>query len=128
MVVIGRREVRTNNSWMHNLPTLAKGPERCTLLLHPHDAARHGVANGQRITISGPQGSVVAPVVIDDAMMPGVASLPHGWGHDLPGARLNLAAERPGANLNLLLDDRLRDPLSGNAVLSGVPVTLSAAA
>jgi anaerobic selenocysteine-containing dehydrogenase len=128
MVVIGRREVRTNNSWMHNLPTLAKGPERCTLLLHPLDAARHGVANGQRITITGPQGSVVAPVVIDDAMMPGVASLPHGWGHDLPGARLNLAAERPGANLNVLLDDRLRDPLSGNAVLSGVPVTLSAAA
>ena len=128
MVVIGRREVRSNNSWMHNLPTLAKGPERCTLLLHPLDAARHGVTDGQCVTITGPQGSVTAPVSIDDAMMPGVASLPHGWGHDLPGARLKVAAVRPGANLNELLDDRLRDPLSGNAVLSGVPVTLSVAA
>jgi anaerobic selenocysteine-containing dehydrogenase len=128
LVVIGRREVRSNNSWMHNLPALAKGPERCTLLLHPQDAARHGVVAGQRVTVTGPQGSVVAPVVLDDAMMPGVASLPHGWGHGLPGTQMAVAAERPGANLNQLLDDRLRDPLSGNAVLSGVPIQLSAAA
>jgi anaerobic selenocysteine-containing dehydrogenase len=127
LVVIGRREVRSNNSWMHNLPTLAKGPERCTLLLHPDDAKRHGVADGQRVTVTGPQGSVVAPVAIDAAMMPGVASLPHGWGHGLPGTQMAVAAERPGANLNALLDDRLRDPMSGNAVLSGVAITLGAA-
>jgi anaerobic selenocysteine-containing dehydrogenase len=127
LLIVGRREVRSNNSWMHNLPTLAKGPERCTLLLHPADAARHGVVDGQRVTVTGPQGEVVAPVRISDEMMPGVVSLPHGWGHDLEGAALQRAAERPGANLNALLDDRLRDPLSGNAVLSGVPVRLSAA-
>lgn len=127
LVVIGRREVRSNNSWMHNLPTLAKGPERCTLLLHPQDAARHGVADGERVRITGAHGSVVAPVRLDDAMMPGVASLPHGWGHGVPGTRLSLAAEQPGANLNDLLDDAQRDPLSGNAVLSGVAVTLSPA-
>lgn len=124
LVIVGRREVRSNNSWMHNLPTLAKGPERCTLLLHPADAARHGVADGQRVRVTGPQGEVVVPVAVSDEVMPGVASLPHGWGHDHAGARLRVAAERPGANLNALLDDRLRDPLSGNAVLSGVPVSL----
>lgn len=128
LVVVGRREVRSNNSWMHNLPLLAKGPERCTLKLHPQDAERHGVVAGQRVRIVGPQGDAVAPVELDEAMMPGVCSLPHGWGHDRPGARLSVAAARPGANLNALLDDRLRDPLSGNAVLSGVPVRLEAAA
>jgi anaerobic selenocysteine-containing dehydrogenase len=125
LVVVGRREVRSNNSWMHNLPSLAKGPQRCTLLLHPADAARHGVADGDRVVVRGPQGEVEAPVRVDDAMMPGVASLPHGWGHDLPGTRLSVAAERPGANLNALLDDRLRDRPSGNAVLSGVAVSLA---
>lgn len=132
LVLIGRRDVRSNNSWMHNLPTLAKGPERCTLLVHPADAARAGLADGARacVTARGPEGErrVEAVVELSDAMMPGVASLPHGWGHDQPGARLAVAAERPGASLNALLDERLLDPLSGNAVLAGQPVTLSAAA
>ncbi|RVT48563.1 molybdopterin-dependent oxidoreductase [Rubrivivax albus] len=127
MVIIGRREVRSNNSWMHNLQPLAKGPERCTLKLHPQDAARHGVVDGQRVRIVGPQGAAEAPVELDDALMPGVCSLPHGWGHDVPGTRMTVAAERPGANLNALLDDRLRDAPSGNAVLSGVSVTLEPA-
>lgn len=127
LVLVGRRDVRSNNSWMHNLPVLAKGPERCTLKLHPQDAARRGLADGQRVRIRGPQGEAEAPLELDAAMMPGVASLPHGWGHDRPGTRMALAAERPGANLNALLDDRLRDPLSGNAVLSGVAVTVEAA-
>lgn len=123
LVIVGRREVRSNNSWMHNLPTLAKGPERCTLLVHPADAARLGLADGARAQVTGPRGGqVTAPVVVSDEVMPGVVSLPHGWGHDLPGAALHLAAERPGANLNAVLDERLRDPLSGNAVLSGVAV------
>ncbi|MFO1339196.1 MAG: molybdopterin-dependent oxidoreductase [Burkholderiaceae bacterium] len=126
VVIVGRREVRSNNSWMHNLPTLAKGPERCTLLVHPSDAARLGLAEGGRAEVTAGTRRITAPVAISAEMMPGVVSLPHGWGHDAPGARL-VAAARPGANLNAVLDEGLRDPLSGNAVLSGVPVTLTAA-
>jgi anaerobic selenocysteine-containing dehydrogenase len=128
LVIIGRREVRTNNSWMHNLPTLAKGPERCTLLMHPADAAARGLVEGSLARITGPRGGTQqARVALTDELMPGVASLPHGWGHSLPGARLSVAAERPGANLNAVLDERQRDPLSGNAVLSGVAVQVVAA-
>ena len=126
LVVIGRRDVRSNNSWMHNLPTLAKGPERCTAIVHPEDAARIGLADGARATLSGAAASAQVTLQVSDAMMPGVVCLPHGWGHGQPGTRLALAAERPGANLNTLLDDAARDPLSGNAVLSGGAVTLSA--
>lgn len=125
--IIGRRDTRSNNSWMHNLPTLAKGPERCTLQLHPDDAQRLGLADGATALLSGRQGSISAPVEISDRVRPGVACLPHGWGHDLPGARLTLAAQRPGANLNAVLDDDLIDPLSGNAVLSGVAVRIAPA-
>ena len=125
LVVVGRRDIRSNNSWMHNLPTLAKGPERCTALLHPHDAARHGVKTGERVRLEGTAGRAIElPVTLSDEMMPGVVSVPHGWGHDQAGARLGVAARRPGANLNDLLDDALRDPLSGTSVLNGVPVTL----
>ena len=126
LVVVGRRDVRSNNSWMHNLPTLAKGPERCTALLHPADAARHGVQAGDRVRLQGTAGRAIElPATLSDEMMPGVVSVPHGWGHDQAGARLGVATRRPGANLNDLLDDGLRDPLSGTSVLNGVPVTLS---
>jgi anaerobic selenocysteine-containing dehydrogenase len=128
LVIIGRRDLRTNNSWMHNLPVLAKGPFRCTALVHPQDAARHGLVDGAMARLQGGGRSVLAQVQVSDEMMPGVVSLPHGWGHDLPGTQLRLASERPGANLNALLDEGLRDPLSGNAVLSGVAITLSAVA
>lgn len=127
LVVIGRRDVRSNNSWMHNLPTLAKGPERCTALVHPEDAARAGLRDGQSATIANAHATLTLPVTVSDEVMPGVVCLPHGWGHDDPQARLRVAAERPGVNLNALLDDRVRDPLSGNAVLSGVAVTLQPA-
>jgi anaerobic selenocysteine-containing dehydrogenase len=125
LVVIGRRDVRSNNSWMHNLPTLAKGPERCTAIVHPGDAARAGVVDGGRARLDSTAGTVTLAVAVSDSVMPGVICLPHGWGHDLPGARLQLAAARPGANLNALLPDDERDPLSGNAVLSGQPVSLT---
>jgi anaerobic selenocysteine-containing dehydrogenase len=128
LVVIGRRDVRSNNSWMHNLPVLAKGPERCTALVHPADAARAGLADGARARLGGAGRVIEVTVELSEAMMPGVISLPHGWGHDAPGARLSVAAARPGASLNALLDDALRDPLSGNAVLSGVPVHWESAA
>jgi anaerobic selenocysteine-containing dehydrogenase len=128
LVVIGRRDVRSNNSWMHNLPVLAKGPYRCTALVHPDDARRLGLTEGalaqlRRDTPQGPR-SITVEVACTTDMMPGVVSVPHGWGHDLPGMQLGLAAQRPGANLNALLDDTLCDPLSGNAVLSGVAVEM----
>lgn len=127
MLLIGRRDVRSGNSWMHNLPILAKGPERCTLLVNPLDAQRLGLREGGRARIQTGTGAALARVALSADLMPGVVSLPHGWGHDLPDARLRLAAERPGINMNALLDDALRDPLSGNAVLSGVAVSLAPA-
>jgi anaerobic selenocysteine-containing dehydrogenase len=127
LVIIGRRDVRTNNSWMHNLPILAKGPFRCTALVHPTDAQRLGLQDGALADIRSASGQVRAQVHVSAEMMPGVVSLPHGWGHDAPGAQLRVAAERPGANVNALLDDQLRDPLSGNAVLGGVAITMQAA-
>ncbi len=126
MVIVGRRDVRSNNSWMHNLPVLAKGPLRCTALLHPVDAGRLGVVDGALVRISSKGRSIEAPAHISAEMMPGVVSLPHGWGHDLPGSRLGVAAQRPGANLNALFDENVRDPLSGNAVLSGQEVQIEA--
>ena len=128
LVIIGRRDVRTNNSWMHNLPVLAKGPFRCTALVHPTDATRLGLLDGAQADLRNGARTVRAQVQISADMMPGVVSLPHGWGHDLPGVRLGLAAQRPGANLNALLDDQLRDPLSGNAVLGGVAIEMTAVA
>ncbi|WP_119422327.1 molybdopterin-dependent oxidoreductase [Desertibaculum subflavum] len=127
LVIVGRRQVRSNNSWTHNLPILAKGPYRCTVEVHPRDAARHGLKHGGRARIVNANRAIEAQVEITEAMLPGVISLPHGWGHDLPGTRLSVASKRPGANLNALFDESLRDPLSGNAVLSGVPVEISAA-
>jgi anaerobic selenocysteine-containing dehydrogenase len=124
MLLIGRRDMRSGNSWMHNLPVLAKGPERCTLLVNPLDAQRLGLQDGGQARVSTATGAAIARVALSDELMAGVVSLPHGWGHDLPGAQLQLAAQRPGVNLNALLSDRLRDPLSGNAVLSGVTVLI----
>lgn len=127
LVVIGRRDVRSNNSWMHNLPTLSKGPFRGTALVHPDDAAAHGLADGAQALMTGPLGdSITVQVELSPGLMRGVVSLPHGWGHALPGVQLGVAAQRPGANLNALLDTAARDPLSGNAVLSGVAIGLRA--
>jgi len=125
LVIVGRRQLRSNNSWMHNLPTLAKGPFRCVALVHPADAQRLGLADGGRARIASAGRTIDVTVEVTDEMMPGVVSLPHGWGHDQPGTKLTVATERPGANLNAILDDTRRDPLSGNAVLSGVPITMA---
>ena len=127
MVIVGRRHVRSNNSWMHNLPLLAKGPFRCTAMVHPADAQRLGLVDGAMARIAGHAGHAIeAQVEVTDTIMQGVVSLPHGWGHNLPGAQLGLASERPGSNLNSVLDENLRDPVSGNAVLGGVAVRISA--
>ena len=125
LVIIGRRQLRSNNSWMHNLPVLAKGAYRCTALVHPRDAARLGLADGGAARVNNGARQIEVQVEVSDEMMEGVVSLPHGWGHNLPGTQMSVAAERPGVNLNALLDENLRDPLSGNAVLSGIPITMA---
>jgi anaerobic selenocysteine-containing dehydrogenase len=122
LVVIGRRQLRSNNSWMHNLPTLAAGRFRCTALVNPADAKRLGLANGAHAEITNGARRITVEIELSDQMMPGVISVPHGWGHDEEGTKLGVAAVRPGANLNALFDETLRDPLSGNAVLGGVAV------
>ncbi|POX45549.1 molybdopterin-binding oxidoreductase [Streptomyces sp. Ru71] len=125
LVLVGRRHLRSNNSWMHNIPALTGGSNRCTLHLNPADAERLGVRDGAVVRVKGAGGEVTAPAEVTDAVRPGVVSLPHGWGHDRPGTRLNHAAGDPGANVNQLLDGSLLDPLSGNAVLNGVPVEVA---
>jgi anaerobic selenocysteine-containing dehydrogenase len=124
-VLIGRRHLRSNNSWMHNLPMLVRGPARCTLHVHPDDAARYGLADGEPAVVRSRTGSVEAEVEITDAVMPGVVSLPHGWGHNAPEAQLSVASAHAGTNSNRLSDELLIDALSGNAVLNGIPVTLA---
>ncbi|MDX3316820.1 molybdopterin oxidoreductase family protein [Streptomyces sp. ME03-5684b] len=125
LVLVGRRHLRSNNSWMHNVPALTGGSNRCTLHVHPEDAARLGLRGAQPVRVTGPGGAVTAPAEVTDAVRPGVVSLPHGWGHDRPGTRQTHAATDPGVNVNQLLDGSALDPLSGNAVLNGVPVTLT---
>lgn len=121
MVLIGRRDVRSNNSWMHNIDVLVKGKERCTLQINTADAERIGVTPGEWVKISSSAGMVLAPVEITDDIMPGVVSLPHGWGHDLEDTSLSVASERPGVNSNVLSTGEM-EPVSGNAVLNGIPV------
>ncbi|SOE26575.1 molybdopterin oxidoreductase family protein [Streptomyces sp. OK228] len=126
IVLVGRRHLRSNNSWMHNVPALPGGTNRCTLHIHPEDAARLGLADGTAVRVKGAGGEVVAPAEVTDTVRRGVVSLPHGWGHDRPGTRMSHAALDPGVNVNQLLDGSLLDPLSGTAVLNGVPVELAA--
>ncbi|HEV3376560.1 MAG TPA: molybdopterin oxidoreductase family protein [Thermoleophilaceae bacterium] len=127
MVLIGRRQLRSNNSWMHNLPALVKGKDRCTLHIHPDDAERLGLEDGGRATVSSAAGRIEAPVELTDGIMPGVVSIPHGWGHDAPGVRMRVASEHAGVNSNVLADETRVDPVSGNAVLNGIPVELQPA-
>jgi anaerobic selenocysteine-containing dehydrogenase len=125
LVLIGRRHLRSNNSWMHNLPALMKGSLRCTVLVHPDDAARHGLIDGEPARVAGRVGEVVLPVEVTADISPGVVSIPHGWGHDVPEVRLRVASANAGVNSNVLADDQHVDPLSGNAVLNGIPVTVT---
>jgi anaerobic selenocysteine-containing dehydrogenase len=122
MVLVGRRHLRSNNSWMHNVEVLVKGTPRCTLQVHPDDAASLGLVDGGAASITSRVGSVNAPVEVTESIRPGVVSLPHGWGHDVPGTRLRVAAEHAGVNSNVLSDDAAMDPLSGTSVLNGIPV------
>ena len=120
-LLIGRRHIRSNNSWMHNIDVLVKGKERCTLQISDEDAQRLGLSAEARVKVSSTAGTLIVPVEITDSIMPGVVSLPHGWGHDLEGSTLSVAAERPGVNTNRLSTGAM-DPISGNAILNGIPV------
>jgi anaerobic selenocysteine-containing dehydrogenase len=124
MTLVGRRDLRSNNSWMHNIEPLVRGRARCTLWVHPDDAARLGLADGAAARVRSRAGRVDVPVEVTDAIMPGVVSVPHGWGHDEPGIALRVARAHAGVNSNLLADELAMDPLSGNAVLNGIPVTV----
>ena len=128
LVLVGRRHLRSNNSWMHNIEVLVKGKPRCTLHVHPDDAHRLGLADGGVARVSSRVGTVDAAVEVTDSVRPGVVSLPHGWGHGQPGTRLRVAAERAGVNSNVLTDHEALDPLSGTSVLNGIPVEVVAVA
>ncbi|MGW6614597.1 molybdopterin-dependent oxidoreductase [Streptomyces erythrochromogenes] len=125
LVLVGRRHLRSNNSWLHNVPALTGGSNRCTLQVHPQDAARLGLTDGGRARVAADGGSLEVPVEVTEAVRTGVVSLPHGWGHDRAGARLGVASATPGANVNQLLDGARIDRLSGTAVLNAFPVELT---
>lgn len=122
LVLINRRTLRSNNSWVHNATRLVSGKDRCVLQMHPHDAERRGIVSGQRVTLRSRVGEIVVPVVVTDEVMAGVVCLPHGWGHDRAGARLRVASAHAGVSVNDVTDDSRVDVLSGTSSLSGVPV------
>jgi anaerobic selenocysteine-containing dehydrogenase len=125
LLLVGRRDVRSNNSWMHNVEVLVKGRPRCSLHVHPDDPTRLGLTDGGQATVTSRVGRVAAPVQVTDAVRTGVVSLPHGWGHDLGGIRLGVAERYVGVNSNVLTDEDAVDAVSGNAVLNGIPVEVA---
>ncbi|HVV34966.1 MAG TPA: molybdopterin oxidoreductase family protein [Acidimicrobiales bacterium] len=127
-LLVGRRHLKSNNSWMHNVPVLLKSTKhRCTMQLHPDDAARLGLADGDPAVVTSRVGEVTVPVEITDGIRPGVVSIPHGWGHGDPGVQLRVAREHAGVNTNVLTDELGVDPVSGNSILNGIPVSVVAA-
>ncbi|MES2492044.1 MAG: molybdopterin-dependent oxidoreductase [Pseudomonadota bacterium] len=120
--LMGRRQVRTCNTWLHNFPSLAKGPELCVLLMNPADAAEHGIADGARVRVRSRTGALEVPVRLSDEMRRGDVSLPHGWGHDEEVPGQPYAKARPGVNSNHLADEKLMDVPSGNVNLNEIPV------
>ena len=126
MLLIGRRHVRSNNSWMHNYQRLVKGKPRHQLMVNPQDAGRLNLREDQPVKVSSRVGTVETDIVISDEVMPGVVSLPHGWGHQRNGVQMAVAQEQPGVSVNDLTDELFLDQLSGNAALNGLPVKIEA--
>ena len=124
LLLIGRRHIRSNNSWMHNSHRLVKGKPRWQLLMHPDDLAARNLQNESQVRIQSRVGSVETQVLASDEVMPGVVSLPHGWGHKRAGVSMAIAGEQDGVSCNDLTDDKLIDQISGNAALNGVPVKI----
>ena len=127
MVLVGRRQLRTANSWTQNVQVLVRGKDSCVAQLHPDDAGRIGLVDGATATIRSAAGSIDVPVEVTDVVMPGVVCVPYGWGHGLPGTRQGVATGHAGVNVNILTDASVVDPMSGNAVLNGIPVTVAPA-
>ena len=125
LTLVSRRHLRSLNSWMHNIPALVKGKPRCTLQMHGTDAAQRGLADGETVRLSSAAGEIAVPLEIHADIRPGVVTMPHGWGHNDPQTRLNVARAYPGSNTNILSPGELVDAISGNAVLNGIPVTVS---
>lgn len=125
--LIGRRDVRSNNSWMHNSERLVSGKPRCVLWMHPQDAQARGLVTQQEVAVQSRVGRITVPLLVTEDIRPGVVSLPHGWGHGRSGVQLRVAQAHAGASINDLTDDRLTDPISGNAAFSAVPVDVQAA-
>lgn len=124
MLLVGRRELKSNNSWMHNIAVLTKGSLSCTAQLNPNDAQRLGINNGDLVRITSRVGQIEIPAEVTDSVTKGVVSVPHGWGHDMAGTQMEVARRKAGVNSNILSDDKAMDPLSGNAVLSAIAVTV----
>lgn len=127
LVLVSRRHLRSNNSWLHNVQALMKGKDRCTLLMHFDDARRRGLSTGDIVTVTSAGGSIEVPVELTDAIKPGVVSMPHGWGHGKSGTRLAVANGTPGVNTNILSPVDFLDEPSGNGALNGIPVTVGIA-
>lgn len=124
LALIGRRHVRSNNSWMHNYHRLVKGKPRCTLIMHPDDLNQRGLSDGDKATLSSRTGHIDVWVESSLSIMPGVVSLPHGFGHSREGAQMHIAADHAGVSCNDVTDEMFLDELSGNAAINGVPVSV----
>jgi anaerobic selenocysteine-containing dehydrogenase len=124
LLLIGRRQLRSNNSWLHNSERMVKGKARCTVLMHPNDAADRDLISGQDVLVRSRVGEIVLPLEVSDEMMPGVVSIPHGWGHDRSGNHLAVAQQHAGASINDLTDNQAVDELCGTAAFNGTPVTV----
>jgi anaerobic selenocysteine-containing dehydrogenase len=124
LLLIGRRQLRSNNSWMHNSARLVKGKPECTMLMHPDDAADRNLKQGDKAVVTSRVGMITLPVELSDEIMPGVVSIPHGWGHDRHGNRMAVAREHAGASINDLMDETSIDLLCGTAAFNGTPVTV----
>jgi anaerobic selenocysteine-containing dehydrogenase len=127
LVLIGRRQLRSNNSWMHNSARLMKGSDRCTALLHPSDAGSRGLGDGERVRVTSAVGTIELPLEVSDEIREGVISIPHGFGHHRPGVGWRRAAAKAGASMNDITDPTVVDRLTGNAAFNAVPVRVEAA-
>jgi anaerobic selenocysteine-containing dehydrogenase len=127
LLLIGRRELRSNNSWMHNSQRLVRGKPLCTILMHPTDAAQRHLASGQKVRVRSRVGSIVVPIEVSEEIMPGVVSIPHGWGHDRPGNQLEVAQQHAGESINDVTDNLTIDALCGTAAFNGTSVSVDAA-
>lgn len=126
LLLIGRRQLRSNNSWLHNSERMVNGKPRCTMLMHPDDAAQRELKSGQKVLVRSRAGSIEIPVEVTDEIMPGTVSIPHGWGHNREGVQLSVAQQHAGQSINDLTDNLAIDSLCGTAAFSGIPVTVEA--